>query len=487
MEDSITISKAEYEKLLGFEKEVQWLKHQLSQLQRLLFGQKRERFIATDPAQGTLFDLPATEAAEPVTEEISYTREKPVKENKKHPLRAELPAHLPRKTEIIEPENLPEGAKKIGELITEVLEYKPERIYVRRIVRPKYVIESTDEGTRIETAQLPSLPIPKGNAGPSMIAHILVSKFADHLPYYRQSGILKREGLQISPSTIGGWANKAIALWLSPLWEEMKKGLLASDYLQADETPIPVLTEDKPGAAHKGYLWVYHSPPERMAVFEYHPGRGSNIPKDFLKDFEGYLQSDGYVAYDNLGPKKHNLACLAHVRRRFEHSLDNDLSRAKQALEWIGRLYDIERQARDGNWDNNKLRMEREKKAVPVLKEMEAWMIHEYPSLFPKSAIAGAMQYSLKLWPRIKDYVLDGRLQIDNNLIENQIRPVAIGRKNYLFAGSHEGAEHAAIIYSLLATCKLRGVEPFAWLKNVLEVIPDYPANKLKELLPALK
>jgi transposase len=189
-EETITISKAEYQRFLDQESEVVWLKHQLAKMQRLIYGSKRERFITPDPLQGTLFDLPATEATETKKEDITYTRTKPEARDKKHPLKAELPAHLQRKTEVIEPENIPEGAKHIGDEITEILEYDPANIYVRQIIRPKYIIESSDESTRIEIANLPSLPIPKGNAGASMIAQILVSKFVDYLPYYRQSKIL---------------------------------------------------------------------------------------------------------------------------------------------------------------------------------------------------------------------------------------------------------------------------------------------------------
>lgn len=257
--ENITIPKAEYQELLKKVSEVELLRQQLADLQRMIFGQKRERFILPDPNQGVLFDFPAEEVQEKQTQEITYTRIKPVKE-KKRPLRAELPPHLPRREEIIEPENLPENARKIGESITEILEYEPASIYVRRIVRPKYITETNDEATKIEIAPLPSLPVPKGNAGASMIAHILVSKFIDHLPYYRQSKIFKRQNLHIPDSTIGGWANTAIRNRLLPLWETMKSKIADTDYLMADETPIPVLSEDKPGATHRGYHWVYYDP-----------------------------------------------------------------------------------------------------------------------------------------------------------------------------------------------------------------------------------
>lgn len=486
-QETITISKAEYQELLRFKSEVEWLKHQLAELKRLVYGSKRERFIAPDPLQGVLFNLPEADVPVKEQEEITYTRRKPEFSEKKHPLRAELPAHLPRREEVIEPEHIPEGSKKIGEAVTEILEYEPANVYVRRIIRPKYIVETTDEATRIEIAQLPSLPVPKGNAGASMIAHILVSKFVDHLPYYRQSKIFRRQGLHIADSTLGGWANGAIRDWLLPVYESMKKKILKADYLMVDETPIPVLSEDKPGSVHRGYYWVYYDPVNRLVCFDYRQSRGREGPRDFLKDFSGYLQSDGYNVYNDLGPpgKITHLACMAHARRKFEHARENDPARSEKALTLIGRLYDIERRARETQLSYQQIKNLRQAEALDILKEMEQWLIEQVPVILPKSAIGIAVNYSLTLWPRLKKYTDDGRFYIDNNLIENSIRPVALGRKNYLFAGSHNGAINAAVIYSLLATCKIRQVEPYQWLKKVLEIIPDYPANQLQKLFPA--
>lgn len=456
---TVTISEEEYLELLSIkteaekfkgeaeklQSEVEWLKHQLSELQRMIFGAKSERFVSPGPSQLILFDFPATSTPEKQTQEITYTRTKPEKEDKKQPLRAELPAHLPRKIEVIEPENLPEGAKKIGEAITEVLEYEPASMYVRQIVRPKYIVESTDESTRIEIAQLPSLPIPKGNAGASVLAHILVSKFVDHLPYYRQSKIFKRQNLHIPDSTIGNWANTAIGNWLEPVWEALKNRLLSSHYLMADETPIPVLSEDKPGATHRGYHWVYYDPVNLLVLFDYRKTRGREGPRSLLKDFTGYLQSDGYNAYDELGPpgKITHLACWAHARRKFEHALNNDPAKAEKMLAWIRKLYDIERQAKENGLLPEQIKELRQTASVPVLAEIEEWLIGQ--------------------------------------------KPVALGRKNYLFAGSHDAARRAAVVYSLLATCKLNHIEPYGYLKNLLEIIPDYPANQLGNLLPVNK
>ena len=485
--ETVTISKAEYEQLLATKSEVAYLKFQLAELKRLIFGAKSERCIVPNPEQTTLFDIAADQPVAPPTEEITYTRKKTQKE-KKQPLRLELPSHLERRVEVIEPENIPADAKKIGEAVTELLEYEPATAYVRHIVRHKYIVEQTDEKTRIVIAPLPTLPIPKGNAGASMIAHLLVSKFVDHLPFYRQAQIFKRQNLEIAESTINGWFNAGCDL-IVPVYESLKSRLLASDYLMADETPIPVQTRDKPGATHKGYHWVYYDPVHRLVLFDYRKTRGREGPDEMLKEFAGHLQTDGYTAYEHF--EKHAqitlLACMAHARRKFEHAQENNPTLARQALKMFQGLYDIERVARDANLEPEAIKSLRQEKSKPVLDELEAWLKEQIIIVPPRSAIGVAMAYTLKLWPRLIRYIDNGCFHIDNNLIENSIRPVALGRKNYLFAGSHEAAQQAAVIYSILATCKLHGVEPFAYLSKILTIIPDFPANQLYTLLPGQK
>jgi len=481
--DTITVTREEYNNFLAKDSEIEHLKHQLAELRRMIFGAKRERFIGIDPKQGNLFDLPVQQTGPAPKEEISYTRNKP--SSKKQPLRLELAPHLPRREEVIEPDGLPEGAIKIGEAVTEILEYEPASVYVRKIVRPKYIASSDDEQTVITIAGLPTLPIPKGNAGAGILAHILVSKFVDHLPFYRQVRMFKRQDVTIAESTINGWFNATCNL-LSPLYDSLKQKLLSATYLMADETPIPVLTKDKPGSTHKGYHWVYYDPVNKLVLFDYQKTRSREGPNGMLENFSGYLQTDGYVAYKNLKNQKNItlLACMAHARRKFEHAKDNDLGRSKEALLMFQQLYDIERTAREDELGYDQIEQLRQKKSAPVLNEMEVWLKENLQQVLPKSAIGEAIAYTLNLWPRLVRYTDQGRFQIDNNLIENSIRPVALGRKNYLFAGSHNAAQQAAIIYSLLATCKINQVEPFSWLKNTLDVIPDHPANQLDRLLP---
>jgi len=479
--ETITISKAEYDSLKS---QVSLLKHQLSELKRMIFGAKRERFVPANENQTSLFDLPEEALAKPPTENISYQRKKPAKKEN-IPVRTELPAHLKRVDEVIEPEDLNEGAIKIGESITEILEMNISTPYVRRIIRPKYIQSQDDEQTKIVIADIPSLPIPKGNAGASMLAYILVSKYVDHLPFYRQVQILKRQNINIAESTISGWFTASCNL-LKPIYEKMIETLKKSNYLQADETPMPVLTKDKPGATHKGYFWDYHDPLSRMAVFKYEKTRGREGPDRFLEDFSGYLQTDGYTAYNNLKKpaKIEQLACMAHARRKFEHAKDNDPQRAEAVLVMFAKLYAIERELRQNQADYEQIKQRRQQDAVPVLNQMKQWLDENLNQTLPKSAIGQAIAYTLSLWKRLVRYVEDGSFQIDNNLIENTIRPIALGRKNYLFAGSHDAAQNAAMIYSILATCKLNNINPFDYLNNTLSKISDCPANKLDDLLP---
>ena len=244
---------------------------------------------------------------------------------------------------------------------------------------------------------------------------------------------------------------------------------------------ISMLTKNKPGSTHKGYHWVYHDPVKKWVCFRYQKGRGREGPKEFLKDFQGTLQSDGYAVYDNLKPvdEIQQLACMAHARREFDQAKSNDAPRANHALGLIQQLYKIERRAAENELGPKAIGELRKKEAVPILKEFEAWMKEQLTQILPKSPIGKAINYTLKLWPRLMRYTTDGRFRIDNNLIENTIRPVALGRKNYLFAGSHEAAQWAAMVYSLLGTCKLNGVEPF----DVLTRLPKHPINKTEELL----
>ena len=476
--DTVQISRKEYEEFL-------FLKEELAQLKKLIFGKKNERFIPTDAAQSSLFEQPLIEAPATEKQTISYTKEK--KSAKKQPVRLALPAHLPREEEVLEPEGKQENAVKLGEAITEILEYTPGKVYVKRYVRPKYVQPTKDEDKKqILVASLPTMPIPNGNVGAGLLAYLLISKYVDHLPFYRQVQMFKREGLKLAESTISGWFKAACKL-LEPLYYELRKEVLSSGYIMADETPIPVQGSNKPGATHTGYLWVYRSPEKGMVLFDYQQSRGAQGPEDMLDGFSGALQTDGYAAYDRFEKMAGVtlLACMAHVRRKFDQAMENDSRRSEYVLTEIQKLYALERQCKEESLDPDQVRSARQQHAVPVLTALKEWMEQQYPSVAPKSSIGKALAYALKLWPRIIRYTENGIWNIDNNPVENNIRPVALGRKNYLFAGSHDAAQWAAMLYSFFATCKANEVEPFQWLKKTIEVVPDAKVNDMAALLPA--
>ena len=453
----------------------------VANLQRMLFGSKKERFIVEDTAQTQIaFEEFASEEAltdeTPVKQKITYEREKP----SKHTGRNKLPENLPVVEEIIEPEGLTDDMVKMGEEITEILEYTPAQFFKRRIIRPKYVNKKTQE---IKIAQLPSRPIEKCLAGNSVLTQILVSKYVDHLPLYRQQQIFKRADIEIAPSTIDSWVAQSGNL-LEPLYVRMVEYVKNQHYLQADETTLKVLDNTKKGKTHLGYLWAYHAVLAKMCVFDYQKGRATDAPRQMLTDYCGALQTDGYKVYDHycLNPQVKHLACWAHARRYFEKALEQDQKRASNVLQQIQKLYAIERKTADFTpEERHALRLE---EALPIINELGKWMHRERNAVLPKSLIGKAIVYCTKLWSSLMTYLENGNYQIDNNAIENKIRPVALGRKNYLFAGSHNGAKRTAMFYTFFACCKLNDVNPEKWLNKVLEVIADYPCNKLQDLFP---
>lgn len=463
------------------------LKGELEVLKKLIFGSRHERF---SPDLNNPSQLPLGIEADPVaassvaqTKRISYTRTttEPT-ESKSHPVRMKLPEHLERKEVVIEPLEDITGLRRLGEEITEELDYEPGRLFVRRIIRPKYV--SKDNQT-ILIAPMVERPLPKAIAGAGLLTQIIIDKFADHLPLNRQMERLKREGLTLPYSTISDWVSATSKL-LDPLYEALKKEVVKSDYLHVDETPIKVLDRDKKGTTHRGYFWVYHTSIQDLVLFDYQMGRGREGPQAMLEGFKGHLQTDGYSAYDIFLEKEGVTLfhCMAHARRKFFEAQNNDPERAQYALTQIQRLYDIERRARQNALSQEEVYQLRETEAVPILTHLGEWMQKAYPEVLPKSAMGLALAYSLKRWKELMVYTTDGKLQIDNNPVERSIRAVAVGRKNHLFCGSHEAAQRSAMLYSLMGTCKLYEVNPFIYLKDVLTRIAMHPVNKVSELLP---
>lgn len=480
------LSKAELIALLETkDHEIERLRGIVDRFARLAFAQKRERFEANKDQLPLPFDVdPAAEQKqqEELGKKIEYIRKK---NRENHPGRHPLPAHLPVEEIHIHPEGDLSGMECIGTEVTEELEYVPAKLFVKRFVRHKYVTRQKADSTKVIIAPLPPRFIEKGIAGTGLLASILIDKYVDHLPLYRQVQRFKREKIPIAESTVDGWVRQTLDS-LGILHECLLEDTRSKGYLQADESTIRVLDSRKKQAAHLGYYWVYHSPMDGTVLFDYNPGRSGEAPKKVLGDFKGYLQTDGYSVYEKYGSRKEvtHLICWAHARREFFDAKGNDARRAETALLFIQRLYAIERHCRENRLAPETRKTYRLDNALIVMNSFAEWLKAEYPKVLPKSAIGAAMYYSMTRWAELSNYLLDGNLEIDNNLIENAIRPLALGRKNYLFAGSHKGAERAAIAYSFFAMCKKEDINPYEWLKYVLDNIMTTNIQDLRKLYP---
>ena len=474
----------------ALEQNVLYLKYQVEHLSRMLYGQKRERFEKPELPQLPFEEEPQKEeenkTATVETIKVTYQREKR-KVTKPHPGRHPLPEHLRVEEETIEPIEDTTDMVRIGEEITDTLAFKPAEFYIHRIIRPKYA-RKNKEGVII--AKLPERPFGKTMASTSLLTYIMVSKYVDHLPLYRIIQIFKREKIPIAANTVDSWVKQA-GEFIQILYDYQKKKMLSAGYLQVDETTIRVLDHrDTKGKTHLGYYWVCYNPIDKSVHFEYHPGRSQEAGKLLLGDFaNGYLQTDGYVAYPGIvesGEGITHLCCWAHARREFEKALSNDEARAEIALGFIQSLYKIERQAREKAMTAAQRKELRLEKSLPILNAMGKWLTEQYTSgqMLPNSPINKAFAYALNRWEQLMVYLQDGTLEIDNNLVENAIRPIAIGRKNYLFAGSHEGAKRAAAFYSFFAMCKANDVNPTEWLQYVLDNLPDANIQNLDQFLP---
>jgi transposase len=464
------------------------LSQQLDQLKKMIFGSKHERFIPSllNDAQLSL-DIkgePAAGLSVRGTKQISYTRTNVAVEQKplQHPGRMKLPESLRREEIIIEPVEDITVCKKMGEEITEVLEYEPGELYVKKYVRHKYA-KPNNEGVLI--GELPSRPLEKAIAGEGLLAQIVIDKYVDHLPLYRQMQRFERSGVRLPYSTLTDWVSGSCKL-IEPLFEALKKQVLSSNYLHVDETPIKVMSKEKQGETHRGYYWVYQNSIDQIVFFDYQEGRGRDGPMEILENFKGYLQTDGYNVYDVFDKKEHitQIHCMAHARRMFNEALDNNQIVAEHAMQEIQKLYVIERNCKEQNLSLDAIKTVRQQQAAPILDSLGKWMKEQYIHVMPKSSTGKALGYSIERWEKLCRYTEDGMLNIDNNPVENSIRPVALGRKNYLFAGSHQAARRSGMLYSLLGTCKMHGIEPYTWLKDVLHRIATQPINKISELLP---
>jgi len=465
---------------------------QLTKFAQMVFGKKGERYIA-NPGQLAL-DLPADTIAPSCklsdAKEITYTKSKKGGKRELGELGAYM-QDLPHVYETKNPDFIPDGAVKIGEEKHETLEYTPGKAYVKVVVMPKYKVTSATDAdkTLIIAAPAPERPLFKCLAGASFLANILVDKYCDHLPLFRQEKRFKRNGLALPYNTLVDLNAKTIDL-ITPVYDVLKKEILASPYIHADETRLKVLfgKENKNNKnIHAGFLWCYHNSNQNLVFFDYQPGRGEKNTEGILKDYKGYLQTDGWQVYKNVTSKNTGISqicCWAHARRKFTDALPYHKEQADFALQKIGVLYDIERYCKAQALSHDDIAKERQQKAVPVLNELHAWMMKAYTENIPSSHIKDAIGYALQRWAELCNYTKDGQLKIDNNPVERSIRPVAIGRKNFLFAGSDKGAERLAVIYSLVGTCVINNVDPYEWLKDIIGRINNYKINNLQQLLP---
>ncbi len=358
------------------------------------------------------------------------------------------------------------------------------------IIRPKYARLDQNQDLSVNPsvknvviAELPSRPIEKCLAGNSLLTAILVNKYIDHLPLYRQQQIFKRADIEIAPSTMDSWVAQTGNL-LELLYKRLVQEVKAQKYLQADETTTKVLDRDKKKKTHLGYYWTYHAPLAKLVAFDYQKGRDTDAPREFLEGYQGVLQTDGYIVYKHYYSNENviHLACWAHARRKFEKALQSNPKLAEHAMTEIQKLYSIEREIKELTPQQRKeVRLE---KSLLIINDFGKWLHVQRQQVLPKSPIGMAIQYVTPLWESLQNYLHDGNLLIDNNLIENAIRPIALGRKNYLFAGSHNGAQRSAMFYSFFACCKLNNINPQKWLEYVLENIAEFKSNKLHELLP---
>lgn len=480
--------KDQLQKFEGLQLQTIQLEQQLSQLHKMIFGSRHERFVPADANLSQLSLGIEAEAAASCSiaeaKKVSYVKTNLSVEQKPlvHPGRMKLPESLRRQEILIEPVEDTSGCRRMGEEITEVLEYEPGELFVKKYVRPKYALP---DNAGVVIGELPSRPLEKAMAGPGLLAQIVIDKYVDHLPLYRQMQRFERGGLKLPYSTLTDWVGSTCRL-IAPLYEALKMEVLKTSYLQADETPIKVMDKDKKGQTHRGYFWVYQNSVEKLVFFDYQESRGREGPSGILENFQGYLQTDGYSAYETFDKKEGItlINCMAHARRMFNEALQNDEARASYAMERIQELYAVERDAKAQGLSFDERQILRQQRSVPILVNLGSWMKSQYIEVAPKSAIGKALAYSIERWDRLSLYTQDGILSIDNNPVENSIRPVAIGRKNYLFAGSHEAAQRSAMLYSLLGTCKMHNIEPYQWLRNVLESIADHPVNRISELLP---
>ncbi len=454
------------------------LREELRLLKHHLFGRSRERL----PEHPELFEAPSSPAPPPAP--VTVAPHKRTRRN--HPGRHEFPEHLPREVVEIplsEAERIctvcGEAKDRIDVEITRELEVIPAKLFVREYHREKCACRHCHG--EVTTAPPPSRPIEKGIAGPGLLAQVVVDKYVDHLPLYRQEKRFERDGVYLPRKTLCGWLGQMHPT-VQRIVDAMIEDLFMGGYAQADEVPVPVRDENIPGRHRQGYLWEY-SCPDGPVIFDFRINRARAGPVKFLRDYRGILQHDGYEAYDHVSWVTH-VACMAHIRRKFWEAQKAGDKRADKVVRAIGRLYGIEREAREQKLDAAARLALRQRKSARRMDLLHERIKRLSVEALPKSGLGKACAYALGQWTKMVRYLEDGRIEIDNNQCENGIRPITLGRKNWLHIGSENAGPWTAAYASLAETCRRHGVNPFEYFRDLFSRIADHPVHRIAELTP---
>lgn len=497
-----TTNKNQSEQIKNLQERIKELTAQVAWLNRQLFGRKSEKLRVYDPNMPDLFAdefsglrQQAEEKRDEAVEKIEKESVEDVKRNRQNRKMIEdLPV---LETDTIEPKGVDLSLyRRIGEEITKVVKHKPGMLYVKVIIRPKYALKDSTllppAGQKgVEIAPMPLMPVDKCIADTSLLSEILLQKYEYHVPFYRQIQQYRHLGMKgLTESTMDGWFKKTVEL-LKPLYEELKWEVFSCDYVQADETTVPVINREK-HRADKEYLWMVRSVMEKLVIFHYDGGSRAGAVIESLANhyhFKGYLQCDGFAGYETAfktNPDVRLLNCLVHIRRHFEQALDENREMAQHALTQIQHIYKIERQCDEAGLSYDERRQTRQELSRPIMEAMKVWMETEGIKYSPGSLTGKAITYAYTKWDNIMRCLDDGRLYWDNNLAENVQRPITLSRKNFLFCGNHEAAVNMSVICSLLATCKAHGVNPRVYLNDVIAQMPYHKKATQEELLNLL-